>query len=511
MSFTDDGYDETGVFNALFEAIEDGAWLLDKEGLIMDVNASALKLLGYEESDLIGEQINEFTPDPGSAETFEKAWALTNEDDKTRFETFLLCSDNSVVSIEMNCHFMGGGEAGQILASCRALDHRKKVETAIERRTDNYREILDKSPDGFLLMTPKGKIIETNDAYAKLVGYTKDEILQMNYYELVIGKNGEAKTNSLAENSLFNNYHRTKTGDIVPVEVKVRQFTNKNGVDKILMFIHKMNNIYYLVDLIKKERVIMEKILAGITNQDSTGVLIAKNDIGICYANDFICEVLGYTKKEIFDLHHLFFLMNQDDPEGHIETYTSVLSGDKQHIKITPLFKRKDGSIFQTDMEMTNHKDKHGKHFTLLLFENFADVDENLFANPEKKDENLTKVVKKFDDKCEDALIFLRTDKGVIYTNMICNKAFGYRTNEMIGFKAPNIIHFDHLGRMVKKSFKIYAGFTAEENVECRFKTKGGGAFKADVVMSKHKEERKKYIIMKLKNIVHENAVETVS
>ncbi|MES0491378.1 MAG: PAS domain S-box protein [Leptospirales bacterium] len=135
------------------------------------------------------------------------------KDDKTRFETFLLCADNSVVSVEINCHFMGGGEAGQILASCRALDHRKKVETAIGRRTDNYREILDESPDGFLLMTPKGKIIETNDAYAKLVGYTKDEILQMNYYQLVIGKNGEANQNGILENSLFNNYHKTKAGD----------------------------------------------------------------------------------------------------------------------------------------------------------------------------------------------------------------------------------------------------------------------------------------------------------
>ena len=505
--------DDTDVYNAMFEGMLDGALMLNKEGVITDMNKHFLQLSGYEQSDILGDNILTITPPGAPTDAYKKFFDLSGKKNKTTFETALYDINKEEIPVEIQCHFFGKHDYGTVLVSCRDITHRHDIEKFIEKnkksRKKDYIDIINSSPDGLLVMNKAGKIIEANKAYAELSGYTKTALLTMTYFDLIIGKNGAAPPDSIEQNSLFNNYHKTKSGDIIPVHIKVRQMKKKNGIDKVLVYVYTLYEYIEMVDNIKKERKIMEKILAGLTNKDSTGILIDQSMVGLCYANDSICEIFGYTKEEILTYHHLFFIMDQNDPEENIETYSSVIGGKKNNAKFTHRFVRKDGTLFEADLEMTNHKNSVGERITVLQLDNIIESSDTIGQND---DVNLDKIADQFSNNRDTGVLLATTKTGIVYANKLSYESFGYKKDEMYGISKPQIwIHSKSTAALIKNSIKVYSGFKSESSFPCRFLKKENGDFRADVTIKKHKKDGIKYLVLQLDNIVHENTVEAAS
>jgi len=385
---------ETNIFNVMFEAIHDCAFILQKDGTIFDVNKNALNKLGYEEEDLIGTNILEFIPPGTASESYDQIWALTSENNKTSFESVIYNSTIQEITVEINAHFLGKDDVGTALVSLRDISHRKGIETTIDiTKGTKDNAIIQSSPDGYLMISRDGRILDTNPAYAQISGYTKSELLTMNYYDIVAGKKGQANK-PIPQNSLFNNLHKTKSGNIIPVKVEIRYLKNVDDQDVTLMFIYSIKEHIQLLKQLRKERKIMEKILASITNKDSTGVMVGKNLYGFAFANDFIIDTFGYSKDELMAFDTLPFLMDPVDPDGNIDKYLGVLNGDLDTANITHRFIKKNGRIFQADVEIKNHKDSSGENIMIMLFANIVHTEETA---DEKLERNLTAIAEKYE------------------------------------------------------------------------------------------------------------------
>lgn len=97
-----------------------------------------------------------------------------------------------------------------------------------------YRAVIETSKDGFLVVDMQGRILETNDAYACLSGYSAEELVTMNIGDL------EAKMSAsdvahvltgLAEqgHARFETQHKTWSGHIWPVEINVTYIAAEGG------------------------------------------------------------------------------------------------------------------------------------------------------------------------------------------------------------------------------------------------------------------------------------------
>lgn len=96
------------------------------------------------------------------------------------------------------------------------------------------RAILEISLDGFLAMNFDGRIVAVNEAYCKMIGYSREELLQKYAWELdadedqatiianmaIIRKNGYAR---------FEKRHRTRDGGIVDFEIAIAVLTAFGG------------------------------------------------------------------------------------------------------------------------------------------------------------------------------------------------------------------------------------------------------------------------------------------
>ena len=65
------------------------------------------------------------------------------------------------------------GDIEKVLISFIDITDKKRIE-------ENYRMIIQTAMDGFWLVDQKGNILEANEAYCQLTGYSSKEILNMN-------------------------------------------------------------------------------------------------------------------------------------------------------------------------------------------------------------------------------------------------------------------------------------------------------------------------------------------
>jgi len=243
----------------------------------------------------------------------------------------------------------------------------------------------------------------------------------------------------------------------------------------------------------------LEKILKGLTEKENVGILLAKNVFGLTFANDFICETFGYTKDELLQLD-VTYLMDWQDQEEVIDKYFAVLNGDMKDTKFVSRFVRKDKTIFQSDVNITNHKDT-----TAVVFENITNTDE-IFNDNHKN--TLMKAAANYKNNNMGLLIVSNKD-GISYVNKMAYEAFGYGKDEMNGISNPkDFTHTSNVAELARKAITVYTGIKSKAEFPIRFIKKDGSVFKADLTLQKHKEDKVKYLILQFNNIDQEETVE---
>lgn len=111
---------------------------------------------------------------------------------------------------------------------------RKKVETTLHEREMQYRSVIETTSDGFWMTDAEGKILQVNDAYVKLSGYRRDELLRMSISEIE-SKEQTPETAAhirkiISEGAdVFESLHHRKDGSVWPVEISTAFWATAGG------------------------------------------------------------------------------------------------------------------------------------------------------------------------------------------------------------------------------------------------------------------------------------------
>ena len=119
-----------------------------------------------------------------------------------------------------------------LLAVDRAAAERKRAET--EAAT-----VIRTSLDGFWMQDLTGRILDANEAFCAMLGYTRDELLRKSIQEIELAETPEglaARTPRLAETGgdRFETRHRRKDGTIIDVDLSARHV--KSLGDRLFVF-----------------------------------------------------------------------------------------------------------------------------------------------------------------------------------------------------------------------------------------------------------------------------------
>jgi len=369
MKLFQDENDDNEIFNALFESIVDCGFILAVDGRIFDVNKNTLDRLGYKESDLVGNNILEITP-PGFAKEAWKELRNLNDDNRmASFESLVLTKDNLKIPIEVSVHFAGVRPAGLFIVTCRDIVGRKEIEAFLAGRDKKFRAVIEAMSEGFLMLDLDNKILEVNEVYAAQSGYTREELLAMKYQQLLIAPSNPAAKAALLsdELSLINNFHRTKTGELLPLKTTVKRFEQKNKVDVIFVFTQNIMEYMQIMHLVQKDRFIMKEIIDSLLGQETCGIIMGKPG-QIDYANNFFCNLVGYTSEEIIGRLTGKELAKPDDYKADFENAVKVYKGELPSYTSKGRVLHKNGSEILTTQTTTRQVDTNGNVYFIMRF-----------------------------------------------------------------------------------------------------------------------------------------------
>ncbi len=97
-----------------------------------------------------------------------------------------------------------------------------------------YETIIDTTRDGFWIVDDMGRFLEVNNAYSRMIGYSKDELLRMGITDVEARERPEETRDRIRQlqevgYALFETAHRCKDGSLLELEISVTCLPSGNG------------------------------------------------------------------------------------------------------------------------------------------------------------------------------------------------------------------------------------------------------------------------------------------
>ena len=171
-------------------------------------------------------------------------------------------------------------------------DRHKRVEEALRSSEDRYRTLFDRAHDGIAIPSPDGKLLDVNESFARMHGYSTKEMPQMSLKDLVTPETAilvpERMGRLLAGEVLtFEVEHYHKDGQIFPLEVSASLILIDG--ESFIQCFHR--------DITKRK--LAEKVTASLENQLRQAMkmeAVGRLTGGVLHDfNNILMVIIGYS------------------------------------------------------------------------------------------------------------------------------------------------------------------------------------------------------------------------
>ena len=263
------------------------------DGLILDVNAGFVALTGYTQDEVLGSttlQINVWS----SFEDRQKFFTALNEQGFCENMEFVFQrKDTSQFNGIISARIITIQNVSHVISVVRDISESKRAEDTLIESEEQYRSILNASPDDITITDLEGRILMISPAAKKMFGYelTFDSFIGMQLLDFIVPEDVErARSNILrmyqGNTNKPNEYHGIrKDKSIFDIEVNSGFVRNANGQPIRMVFIVR--------DITERKR-------AELHIQELVQQLEAERNIA--QVNSITDSLTGLANRRYFDL-----------------------------------------------------------------------------------------------------------------------------------------------------------------------------------------------------------------
>lgn len=180
------------------ESAGDAIFWINKEGVIVDANAKALKAYGYSEEELIGMSVLKISQDM-STEVFEEVWEKIKTEKTTVLEGIHYTKAGKKINVEINANFFQFEDQEYSASIVRDVTVRKGKEAALRGALMEIRELKEKLEieNNYLneeieVKNDFGEIITNSDEFRKVLKQV-EQVANTDSTVLITGESGTEK------------------------------------------------------------------------------------------------------------------------------------------------------------------------------------------------------------------------------------------------------------------------------------------------------------------------------
>ncbi len=210
---------------AIVDSSEDAIIGASSQGLIESWNDGAEQMYGYTAAEAIGRSITMLAPPEQHDEVPLLIERLGRGERVDAFETVRVAKDGRHIDVRLSVSPVldDAGDVVGVSAIVHDITGRKRAEEEIRRMAEQYAAVLATSTDGFWLADLEGRLFDVNDAYCRMSGYSREELLRLTIRDIDAIETPEEiadRIRSIVESGFarFETKHRTKDNRILDIE-----------------------------------------------------------------------------------------------------------------------------------------------------------------------------------------------------------------------------------------------------------------------------------------------------
>jgi diguanylate cyclase (GGDEF)-like protein/PAS domain S-box-containing protein len=403
--------------------------LFSIDGILLDANSEPIDRASLTREDVIGKPFAEtywWSYSSVVQERIRTNLAKVARGETIRYDELVRMGEDKFITIDINIAplYDNKGNVVQLIGSAVDITGRKEMEESLIKSEEKYRSVLDITNEWIWEIDLEGNHIYSNDSIEYLLGYKADEIIGKDAFEII---SYEARADIREKLSGFVKNKIGWTGLVVPWIHKsgdVRYF--ESNASPIFDSNNELTG-YRGADRDITKRIKTEKELRftqfAIDHLNDAAFWIG-DEGQFVYVNEAACESLGYSKKELLNMH-----VYDIDPGFEKEKWENYWKNTEAQYFTTfeTQHQRKDGTVFPVEIA-SNHLEFEGKHFRCTFARNIQERkwSETLMQASEERYRTL------YDN---NPSMFFTIDKNlkVVSVNNFGAEQLGYKADQLIG------------------------------------------------------------------------------
>ena len=343
---------ESRMARASMEAASDAIYWVTPDARIIDANQSACDFLGYAREEFLQMGVADIDP-YYEGEVWEQHFQELRKNGTVKLETMQKSKDGRLLPVEVSANYVRFGEQEFNCAFCRDITERKEIEEKLRDSEERFSKAFLNGPSLMTLSDlTTGRLIDVNDAFVRISGYSREEAIGSLPDELGWARSEDLQHvyQQLKDKERIAGWEvkvTSKTGEAIWAEYFGEVISTSSG--NILMSIAQdITRKKQAQEALLLKNLVFDQSLAANSISDRAGILTEVNKAFVkSWGYESQEEVIG---KPIPD-----FLA---DPAEAKEIVEALISSDAWEGDYSA--KRKDGSVFTAHGLATVVRDETG-------------------------------------------------------------------------------------------------------------------------------------------------------
>ena len=246
-----------------------------------------------------------------------------------------------------------GGEIGELAGALNIMLDKLSDRELIKRENEFRKSIIDSTHDGYWLVDAHGYLLDANQAYADLSGYSVDELVGMHISRL------EAKEQSINEvqahivkitvqgYDVFETRHRHKNGHELDIEISTSLMRDAQRL------------VVFCRDISERKRAEERLRVAAVAFETHEAIMITDANGSIIRINQAFHDITGYSSEDVLGKNPRILSSGRQDKQFYADMWQQLLGNGTWTGEIWD--RRKSGQIYPKWLTITAVKDGAGK------------------------------------------------------------------------------------------------------------------------------------------------------